>query len=97
MKTVGNGRYDSSLGLLTKKFLELVEGAGNGTLDLNKAAEKLGVQKRRIYGEAMNHPSRPRQALGVALACAHRDCLAPVRSRRHHERAGGHRDDREAQ
>ncbi|CAN6247830.1 unnamed protein product [Urochloa humidicola] len=42
-------RYDSSLSLLTKKFLNLLHGAENGTLDLNKAAETLEVQKRRIY------------------------------------------------
>ena len=42
-------RYDSSLGLLTKKFLALVEEAEDGTLDLNKAADMLSVQKRRIY------------------------------------------------
>ncbi|EEC76652.1 hypothetical protein OsI_14607 [Oryza sativa Indica Group] len=44
-----NCRYDSSLGLLTKKFINLLEGAEDGTLDLNKAAETLEVQKRRIY------------------------------------------------
>ncbi|KAL6885484.1 hypothetical protein ACP4OV_010263 [Aristida adscensionis] len=42
-------RYDSSLSLLTKKFINLLEGAEDGTLDLNKAAETLEVQKRRIY------------------------------------------------
>lgn len=42
-------RYDSSLGLLTKKFCKLVEDADDGVLDLNKAAEALSVQKRRIY------------------------------------------------
>ncbi|CAL5218665.1 g370 [Coccomyxa viridis] len=42
-------RYDSSLGLLTKKFVQLVEAAPDGVLDLNKAAESLNVQKRRIY------------------------------------------------
>ncbi|BDA44165.1 Transcription factor E2F3 [Coccomyxa sp. Obi] len=45
----GNCRYDSSLGLLTKKFVALVEAAPDGVLDLNKAAESLSVQKRRIY------------------------------------------------
>ncbi|KAJ3679825.1 hypothetical protein LUZ60_016103 [Juncus effusus] len=45
----GNCRYDSSLGLLTKKFLNLLQRAEDGTLDLNKAAETLEVQKRRIY------------------------------------------------
>uniref|UniRef100_A0A0A9FD94 E2Fa2-2 n=1 Tax=Arundo donax TaxID=35708 RepID=A0A0A9FD94_ARUDO len=42
-------RYDSSLSLLTKKFINLLERAEDGTLDLNKAAETLEVQKRRIY------------------------------------------------
>mmetsp|Transcript_3520 Transcript_3520/g.6594 ORF Transcript_3520/g.6594 Transcript_3520/m.6594 type:complete len:491 (-) Transcript_3520:154-1626(-) len=42
-------RYDSSLGLLTKKFVQLLTSAPNQVLDLNLAAEKLGVQKRRIY------------------------------------------------
>ena len=36
-------RYDSSLGLLTKKFCKLVEDADDGVLDLNKAAEALSV------------------------------------------------------
>lgn len=45
----GNCRYDSSLGLLTKKFVNLVEAAPDGVLDLNKAADALAVQKRRIY------------------------------------------------
>jgi len=42
-------RYDSSLGLLTKKFVQLLSEAHNGILDLNIAANALGVQKRRIY------------------------------------------------
>mmetsp|Transcript_5184 Transcript_5184/g.10596 ORF Transcript_5184/g.10596 Transcript_5184/m.10596 type:complete len:390 (-) Transcript_5184:275-1444(-) len=42
-------RYDSSLGLLTKKFINLIEKAEEGILDLNKAADELKVQKRRIY------------------------------------------------
>ncbi|XP_020683158.1 transcription factor E2FA [Dendrobium catenatum] len=42
-------RYDSSLGLLTKKFINLLKTAQDGILDLNKAAETLEVQKRRIY------------------------------------------------
>ncbi|XP_022144160.1 transcription factor E2FC-like [Momordica charantia] len=44
-----NGRYDSSLGFLTKKFIRLVQEAEDGTLDLNKTADVLKVQKRRIY------------------------------------------------
>ncbi|KAK2165785.1 hypothetical protein LSH36_45g06034 [Paralvinella palmiformis] len=42
-------RYDTSLGLLTKKFVSLLRAAPEGVLDLNKAAEILQVQKRRIY------------------------------------------------
>lgn len=42
-------RYDSSLGLLTTKFVNLLKESDDGVLDLNKAAEKLHVQKRRIY------------------------------------------------
>ena len=40
---------NSSLSLLTKKFVSLIEHAEQGTIDLNRAAESLNVQKRRIY------------------------------------------------
>jgi len=43
------GRYDSSLNHLTKRFLALLESARGGCIDLNKAADLLKVQKRRIY------------------------------------------------
>ncbi|GAB2274566.1 hypothetical protein Dimus_009334 [Dionaea muscipula] len=46
---VGPCRYDSSLGLLTKKFINLIKHAEDGILDLNRAADTLAVQKRRIY------------------------------------------------
>ncbi|XP_074582955.1 transcription factor E2FB-like isoform X2 [Curcuma longa] len=49
LSPVGSCRYDSSLGLLTKRFINLLKHAQDGTLDLNKAAETLEVQKRRIY------------------------------------------------
>lgn len=42
-------RYDTSLGLLTKKFVGLLKGSKSGVIDLNRASEELGVQKRRIY------------------------------------------------
>jgi hypothetical protein len=42
-------RDDSSLRLLTKRFVQLIAEAEDGVLDLNAAAEKLAVQKRRIY------------------------------------------------
>ncbi|XP_065352821.1 transcription factor E2F3 isoform X2 [Cloeon dipterum] len=42
-------RYDTSLGLLTKKFLNLLQTSPDGVIDLNKASEHLSVQKRRIY------------------------------------------------
>ncbi|XP_019199609.1 PREDICTED: transcription factor E2FB-like [Ipomoea nil] len=46
---IGPCRYDSSLGLLTKKFINLIKHSEDGILDLNKAADTLEVQKRRIY------------------------------------------------
>ncbi|XP_012219393.1 transcription factor E2F1 isoform X2 [Linepithema humile] len=48
-KTVERTRYDTSLSLLTKKFIHLVESSQDGVVDLNVASEKLEVQKRRIY------------------------------------------------
>ncbi|XP_010174992.1 transcription factor E2F3, partial [Antrostomus carolinensis] len=42
-------RYDTSLGLLTKKFIQLLSQSPDGVVDLNRAAEVLKVQKRRIY------------------------------------------------
>ncbi|KAL2984446.1 hypothetical protein AAZX31_12G088800 [Glycine max] len=39
----GPCRYDSSLGLLTKKFINLIKQAEDGILDLNKAADTLEV------------------------------------------------------
>lgn len=44
-----NYRYDNSLGLLTKKFISLLQEADDGTLDLNHSADVLEVAKRRIY------------------------------------------------
>ncbi|GAB0488818.1 hypothetical protein MMPV_000028 [Pyropia vietnamensis] len=46
---VPGGRYDSSLGLLTTKFVNLLKASSDGALDLNAAAVSLQVQKRRIY------------------------------------------------
>ncbi|XP_030639096.1 transcription factor E2F3-like [Chanos chanos] len=42
-------RYDTSLGLLTKKFVQLLGQSSDGVVDLNRAAEVLKVQKRRLY------------------------------------------------
>ncbi|XP_059609759.1 transcription factor E2F1 [Phlebotomus argentipes] len=42
-------RYDTSLGLLTRKFMELLQTSADGVVDLNVASAKLNVQKRRIY------------------------------------------------
>ena len=42
-------RADSSLGLLTRKFVSLLRGTPDNALDLNVAAHELGVQKRRVY------------------------------------------------
>ena len=43
------GRKENGLVELTKKFIELLKGACNQTLDLNDAVKDLFVQKRRIY------------------------------------------------
>jgi hypothetical protein len=42
-------RYDNSLGLLTRRFTALVARSNTQLVDLNEAAELLGVRKRRIY------------------------------------------------
>jgi hypothetical protein len=42
-------RYDTSLGLLTKKFIDLLTTSQDGVVDLNECSQKLQVQKRRIY------------------------------------------------
>ncbi|KAE8576624.1 hypothetical protein XENTR_v10004263 [Xenopus tropicalis] len=42
-------RYDTSLHLTTKRFLELLSQSSDGVVDLNWAAQVLNVQKRRIY------------------------------------------------
>lgn len=42
-------RQDSSLGVLTKNFLELLESSRDGTVDRTRVADLLGVKKRRIY------------------------------------------------
>ncbi|KAH7728294.1 transcription factor E2F3 [Aphelenchoides avenae] len=45
-----SGRQDSSLLRLTKKFMELPSSSTDpGVLNLNEAADALGVQKRRLY------------------------------------------------
>uniref|UniRef100_A0A3Q3VV91 E2F/DP family winged-helix DNA-binding domain-containing protein n=1 Tax=Mola mola TaxID=94237 RepID=A0A3Q3VV91_MOLML len=43
-------RHEKSLGLLTTKFVTLLQEAKDGVLDLKAAADTLAVrQKRRIY------------------------------------------------
>ncbi|KAL7259825.1 hypothetical protein ACSBR1_005651 [Camellia fascicularis] len=42
---IGPCCYDSSLGLVTKKFINLIKHAEDSILDLNKAADTLEVQK----------------------------------------------------
>jgi len=43
------GRQDNSLGVLTKKFIHLIQQSPNLTVDLNDVVRELNVQKRRIY------------------------------------------------
>ncbi|XP_017578503.1 transcription factor E2F1 [Pygocentrus nattereri] len=42
-------RYDTSLNLTTKRFLDLLAQSSDGVVDLNWASQVLEVQKRRIY------------------------------------------------
>ncbi|KAM6959159.1 transcription factor E2F3 [Aplochiton taeniatus] len=42
-------RYDTSLGLMTRKFLKLLARSNDGVLDLNLVSKELKVQKRRLY------------------------------------------------
>ncbi|XP_071783035.2 transcription factor E2F3 [Centroberyx gerrardi] len=42
-------RYDTSLGLLTQKFAQLLARSADGVVDLNLACQELNVQKRRLY------------------------------------------------
>lgn len=42
-------RFDTSLGLLTKKFIDLLTTSPDGVVDLNECSQKLEVQKRRLY------------------------------------------------
>ena len=42
-QAMSGGRYDSSLGTLTRKFLQLLQSAPEGVLDLNGAADCLKV------------------------------------------------------
>ncbi|XP_010889765.1 transcription factor E2F1 [Esox lucius] len=42
-------RYDTSLNLTTKRFLDLLAQSPDGVVDLNWASQVLEVQKRRIY------------------------------------------------
>ncbi|KAK6644852.1 hypothetical protein RUM43_001125 [Polyplax serrata] len=44
-----SNRYDTSLGLLTRRFVTLLKDSPDGVVDLNVASETLEVQKRRIY------------------------------------------------
>lgn len=52
LKEVGGDavtRYDTSLGLLTKKFIDLLTTSHDGVVDLNECSQTLQVQKRRLY------------------------------------------------
>ena len=45
----GTPRCENSLGLLTKKFIDLLNDSPCGQIDLNVATIALNVQKRRVY------------------------------------------------
>jgi|ERR1712137_370235 len=44
-----SNRFDTSLSILTEKFVKLIHQNKEGIVDLNTAAKTLGVPKRRIY------------------------------------------------
>jgi len=48
-KSKTGGRFDNSLGQLTARFLRQVRESATGIVDLNLAADQLGVPKRRVY------------------------------------------------
>jgi hypothetical protein len=56
-----SSRYDSSLGLLTKKFLNLLQTVEDGIIDLNQAADMLGVRVSAVCCAC--HPSVLRAVL----------------------------------
>lgn len=66
-------RYDSSLGMLTKKFIALINKADDGVLDLNHAADMLQVIRNPAL--VMTHP-----LVSVYPACC-RSTAASVHSR----------------
>ena len=90
-------RYDSSLGLLTKKFVTLIQTAPDGILDLNQAAIQLNVQKRRIYDitnvlegigliekkSKNNIQARAARAIPSAAPCGQASVTCALRARRH--------------
>lgn len=42
-------RCDTSLGILTQRFAELLKCSANGVLDLNEVSQQLNAPKRRVY------------------------------------------------
>nr|GME00136.1 transcription factor E2FC-like [Ipomoea batatas] len=49
LNVAGSCRYDNSLGLLTKKFIQLIQEAEDGTLDLNRSADILEIDLHRGF------------------------------------------------
>jgi hypothetical protein len=45
----GASRFETSLVLLTKRFMDIIKKADDGVVDLNLTAQSLGVSKRRLY------------------------------------------------
>ncbi|CAN1251901.1 Transcription factor E2FB [Linum perenne] len=61
----GPCRYDSSLGLLTKKFINLIKHAEDGMLDLNKAADTLEAEVENLAIEERSLDERIRFSEGA--------------------------------
>ncbi|KAK9740368.1 hypothetical protein RND81_03G030000 [Saponaria officinalis] len=63
-------RYESSLGLLTKKFVDLVRQSENGMVDLNTIATKLEVRKRRLgFDSETDELANQASKLQIELEC----------------------------
>ncbi|CAI0391341.1 unnamed protein product [Linum tenue] len=65
----GSCRYDSSLGLLTKKFVKLIREAEDGIIDLNKAAETLEAEIEKLSLEEQNLDNQIRATLILLHFC----------------------------
>lgn len=79
-----NCRYDSSLGMLTKKFLNLIQNAEEGIMDLNQAADILQARRGAVHAGSARACARRGRSVGLcggtSLAHAKQAVAAPPSS-----------------